>query len=186
MLHNKTILTRTIVAAVSGLLFAGTAWAQVSASLSTVDNTSQLTGYITQDLSANTVSDWVGAAIVLQLDEGEVYQDGYGNNVEPNGFLAAYYPSLAYDTYMAGGAMGVGVQGAGGDAGGKAFQFDTDRLDASWKGNESGLTGLTKIARVTLTDGATGRWSLALFQKDDDTRYDITGTIVDGVMTIDP
>jgi len=162
-------------------------WAQVNISLDNVDNSAQLTGYITQDLKVDTDNDWTSAAMVLELDEGTIYQDGFGNDVEPNPFLLTYYPSLEFDTYMTGGGTwGVGVLGSGGDAGGHTQEFSTSRLDASWKSNGSTETGITTIARITLSDDATGRWRLAAMQDDDEHRYDFSGTIVDGVMTIDP
>ena len=82
--------------------------------------------------------------------------------------------------------MGVGVLGAGGDAGGRDQQFDAQRLDASWKSNGPDETGVTTIARVTLSDDAAGRWRLAAMRAGDETRYDFSGTIEDGVMTTDP
>lgn len=185
MHRTHTTLTRTLAGTLACLLAATAVSAQVDVSFTAIDNSSQLTGYITQDLNALTDTDWVGAALVVHLDEGSFYQDGFGGDVAMPWFFTLF-PSLEFDTYMTGGSLGVGVHGAGGDTGGIAYQFDTQRIDASWRGNEAGLTGQTTIARITLTDDAQGRWSLALFQKDDDYRYDITGTIVDGVMLVDP
>lgn len=160
--------------------------AQVDVYVDNVDNASQLTGYVTQDLKVDTEDDWFGSAIVLELDEGSIYQDGFGSDVGPYSFYYSMYPSVEYDSFMAVGESWPGVAGAGGDAGGHVYQFDTQRLDASWKSNTSIEIGLTRIARITLSDDAAGRWHLAVFQAGDETRYDFAGTIVDGVMTIDP
>ncbi len=176
-----------VAASLLGLTSATVASAQIEASLQNIDNTSQLTGFITQDLSVNTVNDWVSAAVALELDAGSIYQDAFGSIGEPNYFAVMAFPSLAFDTYLTGGGTwGIGVLGGGGDAGGIAFQFDNQRLDVSWKSNSSTEIGLTRIARITLSDDAQGRWRLAAMQAEDGYRYDITGTIVDGVMLIDP
>jgi hypothetical protein len=80
MLHTHTTLARTLAGAISCLLFVGTTTAQVSASLSTVDNTSQLTGYITQDLSVNTVDDWVGTGLCGPAMTGSLDYDARSNH----------------------------------------------------------------------------------------------------------
>ena len=160
--------------------------AQVDVYIDNVDNSSQLTGCVTRDLKVDTEVDWFGSAIVLELDEGSIYQDGSGSDVGPYSFYYSTYPSVAYDTFMAVGESWPGVLGAGGDAGGHDYQFDTQRLDASWKSNTSIEIGLTRIARITLSDDAAGRWHLAVFQSGEETRYDFSGTIEGGVMTIDP
>lgn len=178
--------TSLVIASLLGLM-ATAATAQVDISLDSVDNSSQLTGYVTQDLRVDTQDDWFGAAIVLELESGTIYQDGFGNDVEPNPFLLAYYPSVAFDTYMTGGgSWGIGVLGAGGDAGGHDQQFDAQRLDASWKSNSTNEIGVTPIARITLRADAAGRWRLVVFQSGDEKRYGFAGTIVNGVMAIDP
>ncbi len=183
MRFTNSIITSTMLVLFSSVA----ATAQVDVSLDNVDNSSQLTGYVTQDLKVDTQGDWFGAALVLELESGTIYQDGFGNDVEPGSFLLAYYPSVAFDTYMTGGGQwGIGVLGAGGDAGGYDQQFDAQRLDASWKSNSTGEVGVTPIARITLSDDAAGRWRLVVFQSGDETRYDFTGTIADGVMTIEP
>ena len=179
--------THTPIAVTLLALTAATAAsAQVGVSLTNVNNSAQLTGYVTQDVKADTVNDWTSAAIVLELDAGSIYQDGFGNDAEPNPAFFSYFPSLEFDTYLAGGPMGVGILGAGGDAGGEAYQFDNLGLDASWRSNSPLDVGLTRIARVTLTDDASGTWRLAVMQADDETRHDFTGTIVNGVMAVDP
>ncbi|MEZ6192069.1 MAG: hypothetical protein R3C45_12395 [Phycisphaerales bacterium] len=180
--HKNTIVAATLI----GMITAAGASAQVDLDVDSVNNLSQLTGHVTQDLKVDTEDDWFGAAIVLELDEGSIYQDGFGNDTAPDPYFFSYYPSLEFDTYMAGGSMGVGVLGPGGDAGGHDQQFDDERLDASWKSNGSNEIGVTQIARITLSDDAAGRWRLAVFQSGDETRYDFSGTITDGVMTIDP
>ena len=176
----------TFAALMLGLIATTSATAQIDVYIDNVDNSSQLTGYVTQDLSVDTVADWTCAAMCLELDEGSIYQDSAGNMVEPSYFAVLYFPTLAFDTYLAGGTWGVGVLGAGGDAGGGTYQFDHDRLDLTWKGNSSDEIGLTRIARVTLSDDASGTWRLVAMQIDDDKLYRYTGTIVDGVMVIEP
>lgn len=65
-------------------------------------------------------------------------------------------------------------------------QFDAQRLDASWKSNSTNEIGVTPIARITLRADAAGRWRLVVFQSGDEKRYGFAGTIVNGVMAIDP
>jgi len=187
MRHATTTLARSLAGTLAACLIAASAaWAEVGASFTIIDNTSQLTGYVTQDLNTLTDTDWVGAAMVVELDAGSFYQDGFGSSVAPNLNFFSLFPSLEFDTYMTGGTLGIGVHGAGGGAGGSAYQFDTQRLDASWTPNADGLYGQAVIARISLTDDSQGRWSLALFQENDDYRYDLTGPIVNGVMQLDP
>lgn len=160
---------------------------QVSSSIVSVNNSSALTGYETQDLKVNTVDDWTTASMVLELTNGSIYQDTAGGNTAPNPALFSFVPSVEFDTYVAGGPSAAIIAGSGGDAGGGSeLQFDDERLDVSWSNNTSGDTGDIQIARVTLTDDADGTFTLVVTQADDATNHTYTGTITDGIMAFDP
>ena len=94
-----------ILAALAGSVLTPVVQAQVDLYVDPVNNSSQLTGYVTQDLKVDTANDWTSAAVLLELDAGSIYQDGFGNDTEPDSFLIAYYPSVAFDTYLTGGGQ---------------------------------------------------------------------------------
>ena len=140
----------------------------LSAEFVWVDNTSELTGYTTADLQVTTTSDWTGAALLLELTQGSIYQDGAGGNTQPSSGLINAVPSVEFDTYVAANDNSVIVAGGAGDVGGNGLQFDTSELDITWVDTATNDTGTINIGRISLSDDAVGTWSLQLINADGD------------------
>ncbi len=170
--RRLTAAAMTLVAAM--LLGAAPASAAITFDLLQVDNSAALTGYVTYDLQVTTDTDWTAAAMLVELSEGEIYQEpeGWGHNgstlgpPDPAGF--GMFPSSEFDTYFDGNGRTVTFAGAGGDVGGDVLQYDTVELDASWYNNAGGDTGTITIGRLTLTEFAAADLSIMLTNDADD------------------
>ncbi len=151
-----------------------------SVALVEVDNSSALSGYHTYDLQVTTDSDWMSAALLLELTSGTIYQHELGSNTAPNQAVVDVVPALGFDTSVGGDVSNVSVAGGAGDLGGGALQFDDSVLSISWFNASAGDTGTFAIARITLSDDAVGTWSYYTFSGD----ATGSGTIESGVLQI--
>jgi FG-GAP-like repeat len=151
-----------------------------------VDNTSELTGYTTADLQVTTDSDWTGAALLLDLTQGSIYQDANGGDTAPSAALFGAFPTLEFDTYVAANGNSVNLIGAAGDVGGDAYQFDTEQLDLTWIDLSTDDTGTINIGRVTLSDDAVGTWSLKLVNADGETYTTLSNAFTNGGLAPPP
>jgi len=107
----RTLTVLTLVAAIANV-----ASAAITMEVVEVDNTAQLTGYVTQDIVVTTDTDWLDAALIVQPDEnGLIYQDDLGNTnpQSPNAAFFDAFPSLEFDTYLSNGVLEEYVSVAG-------------------------------------------------------------------------
>ena len=155
-----------------------------------VDNSAELTGYVTQDLVVTTDTDWLSAQMAVTLDApGQIYQDALGNvhPLSPNPAFFPVAPSLAFDTYVSNGVLGESVStthpicldfcnGI----------FDTDHISILWYTTATDDIGELALARVTLAEGANGTWRFAATaEPQDGPRVEVLDGIVEnGVMYI--
>ena len=153
-----------------------------------VDNSSALGNYVTQDVFIETETDWLSAQMVVQLTSGAIYQDPAGSDFSPNPALFTSFPSLEFDSYVGNGILGVVVATlpASDLNPGAAKQFDTSGISIGWftMGTEIGQLAL---ARVTLSQSASGTWEFRATASPASTGPfgHVTGTIEDGVMIPD-
>ena len=140
----------------------------ISAEFAWVDNTDTLDGYTTADLVVTTSNDWTGAALLIELTQGSIYQDANGMNVGPLTGLFDTYPTLEFDTYLEANGSNVNIAGGAGDVGGDAQQFDTVEIDITWFNSTNNDTGTFNIGRFTLSDDAVGTWSLKVLNSAGD------------------
>lgn len=176
-------MTKFTPYAVAILLVAGSASGSVSLSLAPVDNSSALSGYVTQDLLISTDSDWTAAALVMELSNGSIYQDpAWSSPTEPSPSWFPFVPTLEFDTYVH--SHGGSAVGGAGDVGGGAQTFDGNRLDVSWSNFGKTDLGQFPIGRFTLSDQAAGQWNVMVVNKAGDVLKLLDGSIVDGVMSL--
>ena len=161
----------------SGSLAAEFAW---------VDNTDQLTGYTTADLQVSTDTDWLSAALLLELNQGSIYQDPNGSNTEPNSALFGIAPTLEFDSYVAANGHNVLIAGGAGDVYGDTLQFDESQLDISWLDTATDDTGTINLARITLSDDAAGTWSLKLTNAGGETFFSLNNAFTNGELAEPP
>ena len=155
-----------------------------------VDNSSQLTGWVTQDLVVTTDTDWVGSALVVTLDEdGDIYQDDLGrfDPQSPNPVFFGAVPSLEFDTYVSNGVLGEAVIYLSDmPPYPDNYVFDRNAIWIQWSTGDLDDIGELAVARVTLADDATGTWSFTVIVGlPGDPDVTITGgSVADGVMII--
>jgi len=132
--------------------------------IDSVDNSTALSGYVTQDLIVHSATDWLSCQLMVTPDSaGGIHQDPLGSSgaQSPDPFFFAYFPSVEYDTYVSNGSAGDGPLSAGGavDLSGAPTQtFDQDALNIAWYSTSIDDLEELALARITLTDDATGTW----------------------------
>ena len=159
-----------------------------------VDPGSTLEGYVSNTWDVNTLGDaWLGAALLVNLTSGSVYQDAAGSEAPPNPTNFGTFPSLEYDSYMTGGTDSEApsttgpapdVLGGAVDLGGAIpVTFDTTGVDASWVSSEAtNPSGELMLGRITLSDGAQGTYQFRIDLKESGVTFFVGGVIVDGAM----
>ena len=156
-----------------------------------MDNTSQLTGYVTQDIVIATTTDWVEAWLIVMLDQpGGIYQDpmGSANPQSPDPASLAGAPSLEFDTYVSSGVLGesVSITGAAGLGGSAEVIFDQDNMSIAWSTADTNDIGELAVARMTLADTASGTWHFlatgTAVGRSDVPEIRITGAVENGVL----
>ena len=131
-----------------------------------VDNSAVLTGYTTYDIVLSTEGDWRIAGMLIELDTGHIYQDAMGTNLAPNSLMFTAYPTLEFDSYVTTNGNPTSVVGFAGDLGGSQLQFDDSRIDIVWFDVQKDDVGVFKIARVTLSNNASGHFGLLTYYGD--------------------
>ena len=129
-----------------------------------VDNTpggDDLAGYVTQDIVITTHSDWLTAALIVDVGDGDIYLDEIGGMQSPNPIFFQFFPSLEFDTYVSNGVLDKPVStGSAAIIGGPPTQqFDEDHISIGWTTNNTDDVGTLALTRVTLRDTAAGTWS---------------------------
>ena len=193
-----SVRTHCVVAtALLGCFITRVAPAAVTAyHVESVNNSSSpaLSGFITQDVAIDFGGQWTGSQLLIQLTQGNIYQDAFGGATEPNPALVAAFPSLAFDTFLGAGdrtatpsAITPSVAGAAVDLGGGPSQkFDASGIDIAWFA--PGGTLLTNgtdffTARVSLSSNANGTYKYLASAGGQISQF--SGTINNGVLTPD-
>ena len=108
-------------------------------------------------------NDWTVAALKLDLTSGSVH-NGTPDSDKPQQALWTFVPELEFDTWFGIPGDGTnGIAGGAGDVGGGPLNIGgtgTDAISVSWFNTDKTNTGLIQIANFTVTQGATGTWSL--------------------------
>ena len=143
-----------------------------------IDNSAVLTGYVTNDLLMSLNGQYSGSELILELTEGEIYQDPLNNSstsqrvdkalgrLPPSHLFIPLFPSIAFDTFVAygelvdHGVVPVALVGAVDIGGAVEAKFDTTGINLSW-GPSAGHPFIqdaadVPVARITLSDDARG------------------------------
>ena len=156
-----------------------------------LDNSGYLTGYVTQDLVIETTTDWLGAQLIVTLDEpGKIYQDRFGTfDAHPPCDIGWTPPTVEYDTYVGAGFLCertplTGAVDLGGDP---TWTFDEDDISIGWYTTDTDDIGEFWVARITLADDASGTWQfLATAAPAEGPLLLASGPVVDGYMVPEP
>jgi hypothetical protein len=138
-----------------------------------VDNSAggaALDGYVTTDLFIDFTGSYNGSQMLIELEQGTIYQDPLGGNIPPAIGVADLFPSSGFDTFVALGTPTLpGPFGQPNPFGGAinlfgeaTLQFDEARINAAWT-TQGGAIFSNQAdflsARVTLSEDARGTWS---------------------------
>ncbi len=158
-----------ILALAAGLLMGLNSAAQaevLNAQLVPVDKGAVLPGYSTFDLKVESTLDWTQAQIIATLTTGSFYQDPLGSNTTPNPMFFPLVPTLPYDTFVtvpdaypntnAQGSTSVAGAAVNILPGQRPVVFSGTQLDIAWFSTVLGEVGTWTIARITISDDATG------------------------------
>ncbi len=158
-----------------------------------------LDGFVANDLTVTSTTDWTAAAIVIDLSSGSIWNEPddagavvyNGTTLGPNN--PAFYPALPsseFDSYLDsnGDGSSIAIAGAGGDAGGILQQFDTARIDISWNslGGDTNDIGANALGRFTLSGDANGTLTLAVTEAGSPEAFLFTISIVSGIIFPEP
>lgn len=165
------------------------------------DNTSVLSGYITNDLAIDFTGRLGNLQLLVELDSGEVYNTpGFGTGTPPNDAFLSLFPELAFDTFIATGGLthetnesGVFIWGGAVNLGGPASLnvagSDQQLVSAAWSPGLSFDVVADQadfpIARLTLSDNASGTLSMFGSGLDDGEIFRASRLIQDGVVLED-
>jgi hypothetical protein len=140
--------------------------------VTTEEGESPPAGYVSQDLTVQSSTDWLDTGMRIVLTSGTIYQDnGAGTpspiykGPDPANF--PFLPSLRWDSYVtgAGGLAAAAPSSAGGafDLGGSATAaFTAAGVNLSWYTTSNTDTGKFTLGRFTLSSDAVGTWQLRL------------------------
>ena len=157
-----------------------------------LDTGELFTGYVTQELVIETNTDWLGAQLVVSVDEpAKVYQDVYGSSTPQYPCPSWFGPlgGLEYDTYVGNGFPCdiVPLTGAVDLGGDPAWTFDDSAISIGWYTTDTDDVGEFWLARITLVDDATGTWSfLVTAAPAEGPLLLASGPVVDGHMVPEP
>lgn len=138
-------------------------------------------GYTSWDLMVETTTDLAVMEVLIEADApGDIYQDAFGNNTEPNPaiYALAGFEALEFDTYVTMGAWPYPSPttqiGAAVDIEAlppRSATFSDQLLDLAWgpTGGSNSGPGTFQVARVTVKDGAEGTWKFHGWQSGGET-----------------
>lgn len=147
----------------------------------------------TQDLIVTTSTDWLSAELLLNLTSGSIYQHPFGGTTRPNPLLIDTNPELAFDTFVWNGVSfttpidiaPVGIAGGAVDLGGNSMStFNTSVLDVTWYTTATTDIGTLALARVTLSNMATGTWRIRLSNDGGDLIVTPSQPVIDGQLVV--
>ncbi len=119
-------------------------------------------GFKTYDLRVTTEADWMNASLLVDLTEGSIYQDPAGSDLAPNPVAITAFPSLEFDTYLAGSGRLTSIAGDADGVDGGGFTFGSKQIDISWTGPGDDDTGTFSIGQVTISEDAIGELKLVV------------------------
>lgn len=155
--------------------------AAVSIDWQEIDNQGLIPGFQTYDLIIETDAPWCCNAMYFRLSEGTFYQDPAGTSVIPNPLLFDFFPTLEFDTYLSENENSVGAPESAWEISGiHTLLFDTSVLNISWvtQTAPTQTTGLIRVARITISEGAVGQWDL-LIATSEPPAANFSGTVED-------
>lgn len=131
--------------------------------------------------------DWTGAALTIDLTGGSTYQHELGGDTAPSQVFVDTFPELAFDTYLGiiGGSPG-GIAGGAGTLGGGPMSLNSPGFSATWFNTTKLETGSNRIGNISLTDDASGTWSIAVTFAFMPNLVYLNNPIVNGEMVWDP
>jgi hypothetical protein len=162
---------------------------------------------VVNNLAVNSTSDVQGLQMIVNLTAGTIFQSGSGGNTAPsfdavNGNVeegTPANPALEWDTFVTmGGFLSTGpnpsspvlvVGGAVNIQSGAALKFDTAGLNVTWAPGTGVFTGPVTnfpVARVTLSNTATGTAQFFLTSAGEVPTAITTLPIVNGVIVPEP
>jgi len=130
-------------------------------------------GFKTYDLVVTTSTDWLGSNLVMNLTTGSIYNDANGAGSDsPNPAFFGFVPTLRWDSYVTNGkALGSGQASSAGGAvdlgGSPTAAWTATAINKNWFTTDLDNIGTFTVARITLSDGATGTFNM---------RHDAVGT----------
>jgi hypothetical protein len=143
-------------------------------------------GGVAQVLNVNTTSDWTAAAIIIELDAGSMIQDTIFEADSPEETMKLALSPTASATGPEGYGKAIYAAGSSGYmVGSEKLQLDAQRMDICWYNLSPGDVGWGRIAKLTFSDNAVGRWTLVVTQSEDNQRYYFDGKVVLGRMVMD-
>ena len=189
-MNNVTFITALVL--VSGM--AAGANADVMMSTQEVSNT--LSGYRTWDILATVDNDWTQAQMIIDLSQGNFYNHNDGGNTTPNPTLIGYVPELAFDTFVtapgsypntaSGDTPSIAGEAANLGSSSSGAQFTDTLVDVAWFDTINDGAGQFVVARVTVSDSASGTMQIGGYQLGDSTMTSFPSTIENGVVTVTP
>jgi hypothetical protein len=175
-------------------LLAATAPAAVTAVFNQEDPGSTLPGYVSNTWDVGTGTDpWLSAELLVELTNGDIYQDPAGTDAPPNPANFGSNPTLEYDSYMTGGTDSEApsttgplpsvIGGAVDIGGGTAATFDTSLIDVTWASSlATNPAGDLMLVRVTLSTNAQGTFKYRLGVDNLEPIIFLDGLVVGGAM----
>ncbi len=179
------------VAIVAAAVLGGTsaAWCGPTLVFQETPNTATLApNYLTNDMMFNTATDWLSAQLLITLTSGSIYQHSFGGNTPPNAALVAAFPDLAFDTFVAGGALDITPAIAGGAVdlgGGATAACNESTVNLTWFTTNTNDVGNLLLGRITLSRDAVGTWAARVSNVGDGASF-YSGPIVGGAMVPEP
>ncbi len=152
-MNSRTILSSLV----AGVIVTTAAQAAPFVTFVNVDNSSasELSGYVTTDVTFTTAQDWTASAMLVNLSTGSIYNHAFGNDQTPNATLVAAFPALAFDSHVHGSIAGGAV-----DFGGNVVAaLDGQLIDISWYTTVQTDIGTFPLARFSLSSDAVGTFS---------------------------
>ncbi len=125
--------------------------------------------------------DWTATVLVLDVSgsAGSIH-NGAPDSARPQDAFWGFFPDLQWDTYVGipGGVNDVGPLGAG-DLGQPVLSMAGNTIAVTWGNTDTGDTGPTQIANITLSDNSQGTWQM-LTSFADGTIVQSGGVLTDG------
>ena len=158
---------------------------------------------VSQDLSVNATTDWLGAQLRILPTSGtapRIYQDFNGGSpnpahAPPDPNLFGTFPTLRFDTYLtgSGGVAGGAATSAGAaiDIGGTnnistGGTWGNASIDMQWYTTNTADIGTFTLGRFTLHNTVQGTWLLRLDSKDQTAPFLLNGNIENGLLIAAP